>query len=189
MDDSTLVAEIRDKNPDAIGELMNIYGDRLLKAAFLIIKDEGLAQDAVQETFISAYYKIALYRNDSSLYTWLYSIMLNNCRKRLRSSWLKRVILREKHEPICDNTFESKKEDEIDIRDAVNRLPEKYRELALMFYFEDFSIKQICEATGQREGTVKSSLNRLRKILKNNLEGGYEYAEQSRNGSKIEGAD
>jgi DNA-directed RNA polymerase specialized sigma24 family protein len=44
-----------------------------------------------------------------------------------------------------------------------------------MFYFEDFSIKEIAEITRSREGTVKSSLNRLRGMLKDNMLGGKEY--------------
>lgn len=172
VEDSVIIFGILSENPEALRELMETYGDRLMKSARIITKDDELAQDVLQETFIKAYYKMALYKGESKLYTWLYSIMLNQCRKKLRSAWLKKVILRERQDISVNNTYENINVERIDVNHALYSLPEKYRKLALMFYYEDFTIKQICEATGQKEGTVKSSLNRLRTMLKQYLEEG-----------------
>lgn len=176
MDEDVLIEELNKSNPKALEELMDIYGTRLLKSAFLIVKDYGLAQDAVQEVFIQVYYKISLFRGQSTLYTWIYSIMLNICRKKLRNNWLKKIVL-------SDKKINSKLDyaeisvNNMDLQDALQKLNDKYRRIAIMFYFEDFSIKEIAEITGAKEGTVKSSLNRLRGLLKENMSGGNEYDE------------
>ncbi len=178
LDEKNLIAELNMKNPDALEELMTTYGTRLLKSAFLILKDYGLAQDAVQEAFIQAYYKISLFREQCTLYTWIYSIMLNICRKKLRSNWLRKIVL-------TDEKMNTKLIGEeinishMDLQDSLQKLNDKYRRIAIMFYFEDFSIREIAEITGSREGTIKSSLNRLRGLLKDDMLGGNEYDEFS----------
>lgn len=178
MDEDVIIAELNRRNPKALEELMNTYGTRLLKSAFLIIKDYGLAQDAVQEVFIQVYYKISLFRRQCTLYTWIYSIMLNICRKKLGNNWLRKIVL-------SDQKINSKFYDteinvtNIDLQNALQKLNDKYRRIAIMFYFEEFSIKEIAEITGSREGTIKSSLNRLRGLLKDNMSGGNEYNEFS----------
>lgn len=178
VDENVLISELNKKNPKALEELMNTYGTRLLKSAFLIIKDYGLAQDTVQEVFIQVYYKISLFKGQSSLYTWIYSIMLNICRKKLRNNWFKKIVLSDQR--INSKLGETEiNVNNLDLHDALQKLNDKYRRIAIMFYFEDFSIKQIAEATGSREGTVKSSLNRLRGLLKDDISGGNEYDELS----------
>lgn len=178
MDENVLISELIKKNPKALEELMSTYGTRLLKSAFLIIKDYGLAQDTVQEVFIQVYYKISLFRAQSTLYTWIYSIMLNICRKKLKNNWLKKIVLSDQK----INTKIAEIEinvNHLDLQDALQKLNDKYQRIAIMFYFEDFTIKEIAEATGSREGTVKSSLSRLRSLLKDTMSGGNEYDEFS----------
>ena len=55
------------------------------------------------------------------------------------------------------------------------RLPRKYREVIHLFYFEEMSVKEICEATGRRTSTVTSQLTRGRELLKKRLKEEYRY--------------
>ena len=180
MDDKTLVDAIVNKNSCALKEMMDTYGDRLLKSAYLITRNNETAQDVVQETFTSAYFSMRLFKGESRLYTWLYSIMLNHCRKVIRNKWLR----------IVDYTYDVQQRDtaychiangievKLDIENALNSLPENYRRLAVLFYYEDFTIKEISEITGKKEGTIKSSLSRLRVIVREHLEGGIRYEQE-----------
>ena len=59
----------------------------------------------------------------------------------------------------------------MDLRGALQRLPEDFRELVLMKYFYEFSIKEISQITGSSEGAVRTRLCRIRKLLKKDLEG------------------
>jgi len=169
LDDFTAMEQLRNGNTDCLKIVMDKYGDRLLRSAHLIVKDYGLAQDVVQETFIQAFYKAYQYKGDAGLYTWLYSILLNFCRQKLRKSWWKifcsSVPLDENTNPTHTPEYGSS----FDIRAALFSLPDTYRKVIVMFYYEGFSIKEICSITGDKEGTVKSRLSRCRNMLKDIL--------------------
>lgn len=66
---------------------------------------------------------------------------------------------------------EYSREEIMDLRGALQRLPEDFRELVLMKYFYEFSIKEISQITGSSEGAVRTRLCRIRKLLKKDLEG------------------
>lgn len=181
VDDKTLVDAIVNKNSAALKEMMDTYGDRLLKSAYLITRNNETAQDVVQETFTSAYFSMRLFKGESRLYTWLYSIMLNHCKKVLRNRWLRNVDytndVQQKSTSYSHNSTNGI-EVKLDIENAINSLPENYRRLAVLFYYEDFTIKEISEITGKKEGTIKSSLSRLRVIIREHLGGGIRYEQE-----------
>jgi len=61
------------------------------------------------------------------------------------------------------------------VNKCISKLESKYREVITLFYYEDFSINDICRITGEKEGTIKSRLKRARDMLKDILrEEGYE---------------
>ena len=102
----------------------------------------------------------------------------NICRKKLRNNWLKKIVLSD--ERINSKSVETEIDvTNLDLHNALQKLNDKYRRIAIMFYFEDFSIKEIAQTTGSREGTIKSSLSRLRGLLKDYMSGGNEYDEFS----------
>ena len=61
--------------------------------------------------------------------------------------------------------------DTSEVYEAVMALPEKYRIVIHLFYYEDYSIKEIAHIIGIKENTVKSQLSRARKMLKSDIEG------------------
>lgn len=67
-----------------VGELIDAYGDRLLRSAYLLCGDETEAQDLVQETFLQALRSNSPFRGDSAVYTWLHGILRNLCFRHLR---------------------------------------------------------------------------------------------------------
>src|SRR6266446_3726570 len=83
------------KEPSSLDlqELIESYGDRLLRSACLLCGDETEAQDLVQETFVQALKSAHRFRGDSAVYTWLHGILLNVCRRHLRKQ--KRLVFDE----------------------------------------------------------------------------------------------
>ena len=89
IDDAELVRRFKGGDESTFAALMNRYQPRLLKAATVILKNEQDAMDIVQDVFVKAYFKLRSFREDSSVYTWLYRIMYNKCISHLRR---KRIV-------------------------------------------------------------------------------------------------
>lgn len=170
MDEQELIYWLKDNDEDAFRYLMDIYGDRLYKTIFLIIGDKEEAKDILQETFLKVHKNIKKFNGNSSLYTWIYAIAVNECRDRFKKSIseipLNETLLHTKEnvEDIIDENINR----EI-VRNELICLPAIYREVLVLFYFNDMTIKEISEITDEKEGTIKSKLSRGRNILKRSL--------------------
>lgn len=156
--------------------LMERYGNDVLRTAFMILRDRHRAEDAFQEVFIKVFRKYGSFRGDSSEKTWLTSITINVCRDMLRSSWLKRVI---PSEFIASRRAGSDVEERFIRRDesrsvfeSVMSLPEVFREVTVLYYYNGCDTAEIAGMLGMKEGTIRSRLHRAREMLRTKLEGG-----------------
>ncbi len=173
-DENDILNRLNKKDSEAFKEILDKYGNKLLRTCYLILKDEKEAEDVVQETFLRVYKHIHKFKGESSFYTWIYSIALNQCRDRMKKS--KRLISVENikkylHLDYRDDTENNaiKNIERQSIRDIIDELPSKYREVLILFYFSDMSIKEISTILNQKEGTIKSNLSRGRNILKESI--------------------
>lgn len=172
----------------ALESLMREYGTKVLHLAFYYLKDRHLAEDVAQEVFIKAYKHWDSFRGESSAYTWLYKITVNLCRDKARSAWWRRLLPSEDPRASAPGDVElmTPPEDgpeaaalKSDQRDAmmqqVMKLPDAYREVVVLYYYQDLSTVEIAEITGQNENTIKTRLFRARAMLKELLmKGGVE---------------
>lgn len=81
-----LIKALKANKDVAVRELIDRFGDRLLRGTFLLLGDYQKAEDIVQETFLAALLGIHSFRRRAGLYTWLYQIALNKCRMYLRKN-------------------------------------------------------------------------------------------------------
>lgn len=172
-----LIRKLKKGNEDAYIYLLDTYGSRLLKTCYLILKDEREVEDIVQETFLRVFNGVASFKGNSSLYTWIYRIALNLCNDRMRS---KREF------EIYEDIVEGEEMVEDTVFDAIDReilkkelfnLNSIYKEVLILFYFEELSIKEVSQILEEREGTIKSRLSRGRILLKDAIERGGELYE------------
>ena len=164
-----LIKNLKQGREDAYRQLVEEYGNKLLKTCCLILKDREEAEDVVQETFIRVFNKIDTFKEKSGLYTWIYAIALNLSRDRMR---MKQDMLELKDELIGNNDLEAQVEMNIDkelLRKEIFEMNSLYREILVLFYFEELSIKEISNLLNEKEGTIKSKLFRGRNILKESL--------------------
>lgn len=153
---------------------MNTYGDYLLRTAYLLVKDHHTAEEAVQDTFITAFEKIHQLEDEQKLKSWLTTIVINRCRAQMRKwSWKNIFTTYDVFERIKENEPAQSPEDFIlkmaqneKISDAILQLDYKYREVITLFYFNDMKIKEIARHIQSYENTVKSRLKRARILLK-----------------------
>ncbi|MFW6030360.1 MAG: sigma-70 family RNA polymerase sigma factor [Halanaerobiales bacterium] len=168
-----LVDGLQQQDTDALEEVMNLYGDKLLRLAIVYMKDYNLAVDIVQQVFIKLYYHIGQFKDQSSLYTWLYRITINECKSKIRS-WSFRKLL------FTDNLLEKgktknieedfiKEESKKELFQEILKLKDKYRLVIVLFYYYDFKINEIAEILETNDNTIKTRLFRGRKLLKNFL--------------------
>lgn len=164
-----LIKSLKKGKEEAYRQIVEDYGTKLLKTCYLILKDREEAEDVVQETFIKVFQKMKTFREESGLYTWIYTIALNLSRDRLRR---KQYMLTLEDELIGDVDVQSHVEINIDkevLKKEIFELNSLYREVLVLFYFEDLSIKEISNLLNEKEGTIKSKLSRGRNILKESL--------------------
>ena len=149
----------------SVEEAFQRYGDRVFSAAFSICQTKEDADDTVQDTFLRYYTQNADYIDETHLKAWLLRVAINRAKditgafwRRNRVSWEDYMDELEFQEPEDRSLFE-----------AVMRLPEKYRIVIHLFYYEEYSIEEISATLRSHPGTVKSRLSRGRKLLKSML--------------------
>ena len=155
----------------SIEELIDQYGDDLLRLCLLYLGDRQLAEDAFQETFLKAWKGMPGFRGDSSTKTWLTRIALNTCRSMLRTGWFRLLHKAQDIDTLLDISAPESAHD-LDLTREICTLPGKYREVILMHYYENLNTREMAETLHLPEGTVSTRLRTARKLLRTRLEGG-----------------
>jgi RNA polymerase sigma-70 factor (ECF subfamily) len=141
--------------------------------SYLYLKDIHLAEDAVQDTFIKVYKSYPQFKGNSGLKTWIMRIAINVCKNYRRTSWWKRIDVLESL-----NSIPAEAGAAPDLRDdtlllEIMRLSPKYKEVILLFYYQDMTTREISRALNIPESTVSVRLKRARERLKIKLKGWY----------------
>ena len=136
----------------------------LYRVSMSMLKNETDCEDAVQSALLAAYEKLDTLKNEEFFKTWLVRILINICNQQLRTK--NRVI------SLQDYTDTPSVSDDcnIDVKIALEQLPVKIREVVVLYYMEDFSVKEISQILKIPNGTVKSRLSKGRKLLKLSME-------------------
>jgi RNA polymerase sigma-70 factor (ECF subfamily) len=171
------IDQLKEKDERALMEVMHQYGDYLLRTAYLLVKDFQTAEEAVQDTFITAFEKIHQLQDPEKLKSWLTAIVLNQCRSRMRKwHWkqifphfdvMERITSDETVQGPEELLFEMARNQ--NVSQAIQHLDYKYREVITLYYFSEMKISEIAEQTKTKENTVKSRLKRARLLLKDLL--------------------
>ena len=154
---------------DFIERAVNEHQTALLRLCYIQLQDRALAEDAVQETFLKAYRAYDQYRGDCSEKTWLYRIAVNACRDMRRGAWFRHVDRRISLESLSE-PVEQPTDDGIDLVLALMRLPRKFRETLMLYYYQDMSTVEIAETLGIAQSSVSNRLRRGRDQLREALE-------------------
>ncbi len=147
--------------------LFHTYGDMIYRLALVRTRSTADAEDVVQEVFLRCLKNNPSFASAEHQKAWLIKVTIN-CAKSLLGSAFRRHSVPE------DAAGELVSEDETPdstVYDAVMKLPEKYRTAIHLYYYEDYSVKEIASVMRTTESTVKSWLHRARAMLKETLGG------------------
>ncbi|MDE7422876.1 MAG: sigma-70 family RNA polymerase sigma factor [Lachnospiraceae bacterium] len=149
--------------------LMNSYGDSVFRMCYAYLKDYQLAEDVAQETFIRVYQHYGEFHNQSSIKTWIIQIAINLCKNQMRTHWWKNRV----HQMFMDVEEEADHYDSILngqlILEEISKLSVKYREVILLYYYQELTISEIAKILDVKESTIKARLVRAREKLKPRL--------------------
>lgn len=156
--------------------LMDRYGEEIKRLVYTYVKDHAAAEDVTQEIFITVYLKLDSFAGKSSVKTWIYSIAINKCKDYLKSWHVRRMTVQENIKELLKSTRRDPhiemidKQDSERIVDHVLKLAISYREVILLYYYKQLSIKEVSDILGISESTVKVRLHRAREKLRKPLE-------------------
>ncbi len=145
-------------------EMTEKYFDTVYRLALSQTKSRQHADDVLQEVFLRYIKTDKEFESEEHIKAWLIRVTINCSKNVFSDLWFKRTV------PLSEEiTFETDRES--DVYHAVAELPQKYRAVIHLFYYEDMPIAQISRCLGIKETTVKSQLHRGREMLKNLLKG------------------
>lgn len=143
---------------------------RFYKTAKIILKNDDDVYDAIQEALISIYKNYEKLENEKFFSTWATRIIINKCYDLLRKRKNNIVPIDEFIENNPSMGQNDKYEiDESGIKQAMNFLNDDIKLIVVLYYYDNYSVKEISEIVNIPEGTVKSRLSTARKILKQKL--------------------
>ena len=154
---------------EMLAHMVAQYEVMLLRTCYMYLHDQGLAEDATQETFLKAYKALDSFRGDSSEKTWLMRIAMNTCRDMQRSAWFRYMDRSVEIErlPQPARTFEFMEAD--DLTQAILKLSVKYKEVILLHFYQDMTMREIASVLGLSASTVqkriKTACSKLKKML------------------------
>lgn len=180
--DDKLIAEARKGNQRAYWTLVNRHQKTVYHVAHKIVRNDETAEDITQETFMKAFSALASYRSEYRFSTWLCKIAANTSIDHLRKKRIQALSLDREIETsegtvefeIADYSFHPERELEakqkrITIDEAINSLPERYKQVILFRHRDDKSYEEIADLLSVPVGTIKARIFRARELLKKSL--------------------
>jgi RNA polymerase sigma-70 factor (ECF subfamily) len=175
--DADLIAALRAGDRHAVLQgLMERYRQKVLHLAISLVRDPALAEDLAQTAFVKIWQALPRFDGRAALSTWLYAIARNTCLTALARE--RRMVPLESigDEEAPDGPgfvgvasaaggSASQIAAEYDVAKLLERLPEPYRRVVVLFYLEDRSCEEVGELLAMPTGTVKALLHRGRKRL------------------------
>lgn len=150
----------------SVQELFEKYQDNLYIIAFNVCKSAEDAKDVVQDTFIQYYLAKKEFDDEQHIRAWLIRVAINKAKNVNNTFWRRNKISLEDYMETLE--FETPESEEL--FETVMRLPEKYRIVIHLFYYEEYTVREIAGILKLSESNVKVRLSRGRSLLKEKLQ-------------------
>ncbi len=147
--------------------IIDKYKDMIYRTALTLVTNHADAEDILQEVFFKYFCLHPVFQSDAHEKAWFLRVTINEGKNLLRSAWKCRRTdfdLDALPQPITN-------EQDSEVLQAVMSLPEKYRIVIYLYYYENYSVKEIADITAQSESAVSQQMTRARRKLRKKLEG------------------
>jgi RNA polymerase sigma-70 factor (ECF subfamily) len=181
--DADLVRRARAREEAAVRAIMQTNNRRLYRLARGILRNDGEAEDVVQETYVRAFTHLDQFHGDSSLSTWLSRIAINEALGRLRRQrpgveWTSlpqgtieaQIIQFPLASAVDPEKSMAQREIQHVVEHAIDELPEAFRIVFITRVIEGMNVEETAEILDLKPETVKTRLHRARTMLRDNVE-------------------
>ena len=145
---------------EILNQLMTDYATDLKRIAFLYVNDISECEDIIQEVFISCYQKLPSFRHECSFKTWLIRITINKCKDYKKRWSIKNLIYKPNISTVLTApSAEAQFIDEQTSKSTVEqiaKLPAKYKEVLILYYYQQMTMAEISEILNININTIKS---------------------------------
>lgn len=150
-----------------IKDIIDNYSDMVYRIALTRCGNVENAEDVFQNVFMKLSEKMPKFKTEEHKKAWLIRVTINFSKNINMSAWNRKVIT-------LDENIEFETKEESDVFSVVCDLPQNYRTVIYLYYYEGYKVDEIAKLMSSTSGTIKTWLYRARDILKTKLEGGFE---------------
>lgn len=181
-EEEVIIAQALKGDQKAYAQLVDKHRQAIHHIIRRIVHNEEATRDLVQETFMKAFASLSSYRSEYRFSTWLYKIAANSSIDFLRKKRIQALSLDRPVETgegameieVADHSNNperelERKQQRFSIEEAIDSLPDKYREVIIYRHREDKSYEEIADSLNIPVGTVKARIFRARELLKKRL--------------------
>lgn len=148
-------------------DIIDNYSDMVYKVALTRCGNVENAEDVFQNVFMKLSEKMPKFKTEEHKKAWLIRVTINFSKNINMSAWNRKVVT-------LDENIEFETKEESDVFSIVCELPQNYRTVIYLYYYEGYKVEEIAKLMSSTSGTIKTWLYRARDILKTKIEGGFE---------------
>ena len=163
--DAAMVRRAQRGDHTAFTELVRAHHARLIAATRALVRDADAAEDISQDAFVDAYRQLPSLKRPESFCAWLFGIARHKALNHLRAA------KREVPSPVVEPPADDPPGDRLALREKLDRLPERDREILAARYLQDLSYAEIAETLGLTVNAVRVRCWRARQALRELLSG------------------
>lgn len=144
---------------DSDEKVIKYYSNMVYRLAFAKTGTRFDSDEIFQEVFLRYVKKKPKFNDEEHRKAWLIKVTVNCSKKFLNSSWNKKT-------EALNESLEFKTEEDNSLYYELQKIPAKYRQVIHLFYYENYSVEEICKVLNRKNSTVRTQLTRARKMLK-----------------------
>ena len=141
------------------------YSQMVYRLAFSMVKNRYDADDIHQDVFIRFLKKQPQFENEEHEKAWFIRVTVNCCTNYHKTAWRRKTVSLSEYERQEDAEMPTQQSDAVNLIETVKMLPEKYRAVIHLFYYEEMSVEEVAKVLHRRTSTVRTQLVRARRML------------------------
>ncbi len=149
-------------------ELFKRQSKRVYQIAMLYLKNTSDAEDAVQSVFLKCVEKKCVFENQNHEDAWFITVTRNHCKDVLKAFWRRKVEVQ------SEVDLRNQDQGTLNLTEKLLLLSRKHREVIYLYYYEEYSIREISQILKRKESTIQSQLSSARKKLQREIKKGDE---------------